>query len=556
MTQASHSNTAFYCPVHQIRFHTAPTDVIACDRSPHALGSGFPKESCWTYCCDCATFSPYEPLIRPDNVRECLVCERQITKRYLCSNCQVLSVESKALVRRKTHFIDKTAVQPSCPGCGSPAAAITLEHNCDEIATSFFTSRSTCLFCDVQIDSQTPATSLAPRMFCGGCGTELTAPFKFCKRCGKQRVPIENVLAPAIAEADVTDDALADLNDTDSGFADTPALPEKEVVFDAGSDDCPHAITPDTTETSDTSADFNVTPSVTSWEFTAAQVPPKRQTPWVVGGFVAILSLTILIIVVFSGGNRQQLGKDALEQPKTTSGPTYPGMAYVPGGEFTMGSDIGDEYERPAHRVRVRAFYIDVNEVTCEDYLKFVSAKSHRLPPQWTKGSYPPGTGKQPVTGVDWFDAIAYAQWAGKRLPTEEEWEFAARGTGGSRYPWGNDWRPNAANAGDSSADRLMDVGSYPQGKTAIGLMDLIGNAWEWTTSDVVAYPGGSFSSLPPDDTKVIRGGSWHQSKEQATTTYRGFLLKSGGKDYSATGFRCAKDPDSASTPLQTENAK
>src|SRR5215213_1028335 len=553
MPSDSHSNVAFYCPLHQVRFHTAAREVIECDRSHHALGTGFPGISPWTYCCDCATFSPYEPLTGNDKLRECLVCERQITKRYLCSNCQVISVESNALVRRKAHFINETAVQPNCPGCGSPAAAASLERNCDEIATSFFTSRSTCLFCDLQINSQTPETNVAPRMFCGGCGTELTAPFKFCKRCGKQRVPTEHVTAPPpIAEADVTDRALADSNDFN--VADIPHLPANDATFDA--DDRAQPITSETIEISDTSADFSVTPSATSWEFTAAQVSPPRRTTWVVGGFVALLALTILIIAVSTGGNRQPAGKESLEQPKTTSRPTYPGMAYVPGGEFTMGSDTGDEYERPAHSVRVRAFYIDVNEVTCEDYLKFVTAKSHRLPPNWTKGSHPPGTGKQPVTGVDWFDATAYAEWAGKRLPTEEEWEFAARGTGGSRYPWGNDWRPNAANAGDSSVDRLIDVGSYPQGTTATGLMDLIGNAWEWTTSDVVAYPGGRFSSLPPDDTKIIRGGSWHQSKEQATTTYRGFLLKSGGKDYSATGFRCVKDADSAPIPFQTENAK
>src|SRR5215216_6710253 len=137
MAEASHTNAAFYCPVHQIRFHTPATEVIECDRSPHALGSGFPNHSYWTYCCDCATFSPYEPLTRNDKLRECLVCERQIARRYLCSNCQVMSVESNAVVRRKAHSIDKTAVQPNCPGCASSAATTSIEHNCDDIGTSF-----------------------------------------------------------------------------------------------------------------------------------------------------------------------------------------------------------------------------------------------------------------------------------------------------------------------------------------------------------------------------------------------------------------------------------
>src|SRR6185369_1860609 len=131
---------------------------------------------------------------------------------------------------------------------------------------------------------------------------------------------------------------------------------------------------------------------------------------------------------------------------------------------------------------------------------------------------------RQPVTGIDWNDAKAYADWANKRLPTEEEWEFAARGALGATYPWGNEWRPNAANAGDSSAQRLKDVASYPNGKTRAGVMDLIGNAWEWTSSDVVVYPGGSLSSPIPHNVRVIRGGSWREPNQQATGTYRGYL--------------------------------
>ena len=233
--------------------------------------------------------------------------------------------------------------------------------------------------------------------------------------------------------------------------------------------------------------------------------------------------------------------------------PTYPGMVYVAGGEFTMGTDSGDEFERPAHKVRLAPFYIDINEVNCEEYLSFVTAEHHRLPPGWTNGSFPPGSAKRPVTGVDWYDATAYAKWAGKRLPTEEEWEYAARGVNGGRYSWGNDWRPNAANAGDSSAQRLTDVGSYPGGKTATGLMDMIGNAWEWTASDVVAYPGGHLSSPVPKAMKIIRGGSWQESNQQATTTYRGFLKMSGAEDYSATGFRCVRDANLRSAPSDTK---
>src|SRR5262249_14096943 len=158
MPSDSQPNTAFYCPLHHVRFHTVASDVIECDSSPHALGSGFPGESPWTYCCDCATFTPYEPLTRTDRLRECPVCERQITKRFLCSTCQVMSVESKALVRRKAYSINKT-VQPTCPGCGSPNTATVVEHKCEEIGTSFLTGRCICLFCDFQIGPPSRVTN-------------------------------------------------------------------------------------------------------------------------------------------------------------------------------------------------------------------------------------------------------------------------------------------------------------------------------------------------------------------------------------------------------------
>src|SRR5215213_5442204 len=446
MPSDSHSNVAFYCPLHHVRFHTAAGEVIECDRSPHALGSGFPGQSPWTYCCDCATFSPYEPLNGNGRLRDCAVCERQITKRYLCSNCQVMSVESNALVRRKAHSIDKITIQPNCPGCGSPAAITSVEHKCEEIGTSFLINRAICLFCDLQIAPLAPVT---PEVF-----------------------------VPTNTEDDLEGDTLEDPDDTQSDNADTDELNA-------------------------------TTPSAPSWDFTAAQVPPQRKTGWVVGGVVALLSLVILVTVVSTGGNRRR-NNGPTDQP-SPSRPMYPGMVFVPGGEFTMGSDAGDEFERPAHKVYWAPFYIDVNEVTCEDYLKFVKATGHRLPSNWTNGSFPPGSAKQPVTGVDWYDAAAYAEWSGKRLPTEEEWEFAARGANGGRYSWGNEWRPNAANAGDSSAQHLTEVGSYPGGKSAAGLMDMIGNAWEWTASDVVAYPGGHLASPVPKTMKVIRGGSWQE---------------------------------------------
>jgi formylglycine-generating enzyme required for sulfatase activity len=567
MTDASHTNAAFYCPVHQIRFHTAVVEVIQCDRNAHALGAGFPHQSWWTYCCDCATFSPYEPVNGNKGLRECFVCERQITRRYLCNKCRVMSLESNALVRRKLYSIDRTAVRPNCPGCGLPASNSAVEHECAEVRAGFLTAASICAFCDIEIAaSQIQDDKSAGRIFCGGCETELLATFKFCKRCGKPKpqsipqielvnLPVPDGLATSISDPDITDGEFADYDEDEFGNE----FDEVETSDLTDADDESSFDEPGNLDIANEVANLNADESYSTaettllnrpWDDLQPEVPRKRRNPWVIGGGVALLAIGILVTVV-SIGSRSPIPSPKPSPPVL---PTHPGMIYVAGGEFTMGSDTGDEYERPAHKVKVASFYIDVNEVTCEDYLKFVKEKGHRLPLSWTNGSYPPGAAKQPVTGVDWYDATAYAEWLGKRLPTEEEWEFAARGVNGSKYPWGNDWRANAANAGESSPQRLTDVGSYPQGKTSAGLMDLIGNAWEWTSSNVVAYPGGHFSEPVPKGVKVIRGGSWQENKQQATATYRGFLQMSGADDYSATSFRCVKAADGP-TPFSTDRA-
>jgi serine/threonine protein kinase/formylglycine-generating enzyme required for sulfatase activity len=222
-----------------------------------------------------------------------------------------------------------------------------------------------------------------------------------------------------------------------------------------------------------------------------------------------------------------------------TSNPAAPaGMVHISGGEFMMGRKDGDEYERPEHKVPVKPFFIDTYEVTREDYKKCVDERQCPQPQGWTNGIYPEGTGREPVTGVDWDAANAYAKWAHKRLPTEEEWEFAARG--GVKeylYPWGNDWRAGLANA-DNAAEKLVDVDKCKD-ESPFHAFCMVGNAWEWTASDLRAYPGGQLSKQPKVDTKVIRGGSYAENQNQATTTYRGFLPARGGKSYDKTGFRC-----------------
>ncbi len=238
--------------------------------------------------------------------------------------------------------------------------------------------------------------------------------------------------------------------------------------------------------------------------------------------------------------------KEAPEAPKPTA-PTVPppapqGMVYVVGGEFLMGNDAGSQDERPTHKVTVNPFFIDHYEVTCGEYEKFVEATGYAAPQGWTNGHHPRDAERKPVTGITWDDANAYAQWAGKRLPTEEEWEFAARGTDGRRFPWGNEWGPGVANA-DATArghHHASNVGAHSKGPSPFGALDMAGNVWEWTASDLAAYPGGQMSAQP-GGYKVIRGGSWTCTKDQANTTFRKGYPARGG-DYSEVGFRCVKD--------------
>jgi formylglycine-generating enzyme required for sulfatase activity len=216
------------------------------------------------------------------------------------------------------------------------------------------------------------------------------------------------------------------------------------------------------------------------------------------------------------------------------------GMVYVPGGDFMMGNERGDEYEKPVHKMTVKPFYVDIYEVTCADYKKFIDATNYKQPRNWKTRDIPQGWEKKPVTAVSWDDANAYAKWAEKRLPTEAEWEFAARGTDGRIYPWGNDWKENMANANGESKE-MKDVGAF-QGQSPFGAFDMVGNAWEWTSDDAKSYKDGKSILTTTPSQKVIRGGFYGSKKVIPTTTIRGFWGARDERDYGDSGFRCVKD--------------
>jgi serine/threonine-protein kinase len=227
-------------------------------------------------------------------------------------------------------------------------------------------------------------------------------------------------------------------------------------------------------------------------------------------------------------------------------------MIYVPEGEFTMGSDYGEANSQPVHLVYLDAFWIDRTEVTNGMYALCVADGSCQPPTTSSsidRSNYygNPEFDNYPVIYVDWNMAEAYCQWAGRGLPTEAEWEKAARGTDGRTYPWGND-APDAnllnfeLNLGDTTA-----VGNYPAGASSYGALDMAGNVWElvadWYQSDYYTILGkNAVNPQGPQVGKyrVMRGGAWGIFAFGVTSTVRvRYLPSSSNYD---VGFRCARD--------------
>jgi formylglycine-generating enzyme required for sulfatase activity len=243
------------------------------------------------------------------------------------------------------------------------------------------------------------------------------------------------------------------------------------------------------------------------------------------------------------------------------------GMVRIPEADFEFqaagimiegGNNVGVDVQYPwedaprryhLHKMHIKSFYIDKNPVTNAEFKKFLEATryhpndEHNFLRDWKNGSYPDGWGNKPVTWVSLEDARAYSAWAGKRLPHEWEWQYAAQGTDGRTYPWGNEWDAAAVPAPDKRRQMRepTNVDAYPKGASPFGVMDLVGNVWQWTDEFVDEHTragilkGGSFYQP--------QGSLWYFPQAYKLIEHGKYLLMAPSKDRSGTlGFRCVVD--------------
>jgi formylglycine-generating enzyme required for sulfatase activity len=264
---------------------------------------------------------------------------------------------------------------------------------------------------------------------------------------------------------------------------------------------------------------------------------------------MAFLSILLMLAGIVSL-SEAQLDRLRRSQTLEQKPPAETPMVLIPEGPFEMGAAGTQalEDERPRHRVMLDAFMMDVHEVTTAQYGTFLTATGWAVPWLWETVS-PVLHSDRPVIGVDWHDADAYCRWKGKRLPTEAEWEKAARGVDGRLYPWGNQVPTKevanfALGARFSYSQVLMPVQSYESGRSPFGLYQMAGNVGEWVSDWYSAnYYEHSPEANPlgPENGqfKVLRGGSWSDLPKYLLT-YGRFKLPPETRN-SYIGFRCAK---------------
>ena len=275
---------------------------------------------------------------------------------------------------------------------------------------------------------------------------------------------------------------------------------------------------------------------------------------------LVLIFISTLVLLILSSCSR------------TTSDSNESDMVFVPAGTFIMGNSSKAAFgnRTPAHEIFLDAYYIDKYEVTFKEYEAFIQAGGYEKKKYWLdegwqfiqqyqiKGFLVLGqdrvhllnhelynTPNQPIIGISWYEANAYCRWVDKRLPTEAEWEKAARGQKGFLYPWGNEMNFENVSYRITNGRRTVPVGSFPTGASLYGVMDMAGNVWEWCSD---WYDGAYYAKSPSKNPqgpksgahRVLRGGGWRSTRLQLQSTYRyhdaptyrGFNV----------GFRCAKN--------------
>jgi serine/threonine-protein kinase len=225
------------------------------------------------------------------------------------------------------------------------------------------------------------------------------------------------------------------------------------------------------------------------------------------------------------------------------------GMIKIEGGKFKMGHVSPDVVDAgPEQEIDIPTIYIDKYEVTNAQFKEFTEATDYEWKGKhslWPQGNMPEEIANHPVTYVSWKDAKAYARWVGKRLPTEAEWEKAARGVDGRKYPWGNKLDVTKCNIEQSNISKTKEVGSYPEAASPYGVCDMAGNVAEWVEDWFDRYPNSNQTHADFGETyKVLRGGSYFQATGFAT--YERSKDKPDSWMRSYYGFRCALDEDKA----------
>ena len=275
-------------------------------------------------------------------------------------------------------------------------------------------------------------------------------------------------------------------------------------------------------------------------------------------GGVGVFICVAILVGFYSAGflvNKQQQAAIPKAGKSTTKAQIPHRMVLIPAGEFVMGTDKAKEKsmpasfglknppyenEQPMHTVFLNAFYMAKFEVTNSEYKHFLEASRARLPDYW-KNLDLKQWGRFPMMNVSWFEADSYCKWKGQRLPTEAEWEKAARGTDGRRFPWGNEFDKNKANTQQKS---LAPIGFFQADVSPYGSYDMGGNVSEWVGSWYKPYPENEYHD--PDfgeKYRVVRGGSWggvghYYVSYYVRTAFRAFADPT--KRYNDTGFRCA----------------